>query len=72
MREEIIQISREVAVDYTPNGRWLPVDLSYRFVASALVEVLTWWLERDDAVSVNVGAELLDRLVIGPVVNSAA
>ena len=72
VREEIIQISREVAVDYTPNGRWLPVDLSYRFVASALVEVLTWWLERDDAVSVNVGAELLDRLVIGPVVNSAA
>jgi AcrR family transcriptional regulator len=71
VREEIIQISREVAADYAPTDHWLPVDLSFRFVASALVEVLTWWLERDGAVSVEVGAELLDRLVIAPVVNPA-
>ena len=71
VREEIIQIAREVAVTYRPTAQWLPDDLGFRFVASALVEVLTWWLERGDQVTVEQGAELLDRLVIGPVLNKA-
>lgn len=72
VREEIIQIAREVAADHGPADHWLPDDLSFRFVASALVEVLTWWLERDGRISVETGAGLLDRLVIGPVVNPAS
>ena len=71
IREEIIQIAREVSLTYRPGGRWLPDDLGFRFIASALVEVLTWWLERGDQVSVEQGAELLDRLVMGPVLSTA-
>jgi hypothetical protein len=35
-----------------------------------MVELLSWWLERRDVVTVAKGAEFLDRLVIGPVVES--
>jgi AcrR family transcriptional regulator len=70
VREEIIQVSREVT-DTVPHGdSWLPLDLSHRFVASAMVELLSWWLGRRDMVTVEKGAELLDRLIIGPVVES--
>ena len=71
IREEIIQIAREVSLTYRPAGHWLPDDLGFRFVASALVEVLTWWLERGDQISAEQGAELLDRLVMGPILRSA-
>lgn len=70
VREEIIQISREVALAYGETEGWLPADLSFRFVASATVELLTWWLERADRVPAGQGAELLNRLVIAPVVRS--
>lgn len=70
VREEIIQVSREVT-DAVPHGAgWLPLDLSHRFVASAMVELLSWWLERRETVTVAEGAALLDRLIIHPVVES--
>jgi len=67
IREEIIQISREVALEYPHSNPSMPEDLSFRFVASAMVETLAWWLEQGD-LPVERGAELLDRLVITPVV----
>ncbi|MDE2403976.1 MAG: TetR/AcrR family transcriptional regulator [Sphingomonadales bacterium] len=67
IREEIIQISREVALEYRRPGSAIPDDLAFRFVASAMVETLAWWLEQGN-LSVERGAELLDRLVISPVV----
>ena len=70
VREEIIQLAREVTETVPHGNGWLPLDLSHRFVASAMVELLSWWLERDDLVSVEKGAELLDRLIIAPVVAS--
>ncbi len=70
VREEIIQVSREVTEAVPHGDGWLPLDLSHRFVASAMVELLSWWLERDDQVTVEKGAELLDRLIIAPVVAS--
>ena len=47
-------------------GSSLPVT---RFAASALVEVLAWWLEGGDTVSAEEAAGLLDRLVFVPVIN---
>ena len=66
IREEIIQISREVAVEYPRPRSSIPDDLAFRFVASAMVETLAWWLEHGDQ-SAERGARLLDRLVISPV-----
>ena len=70
VREEIIQVQREVTAAVPHADGWLPLDLSHRFVASAMVELLLWWLERRDSVTVEKGAELLDRLIIGPVIAS--
>lgn len=69
IREEIIQISREVAHEYDRSRSHVPEDLGFRFVASAMVETLAWWLEQG-TLSVERGAELLDRLVISPVVKA--
>ena len=70
IREEIIQISREVAVGFRRPNQSIPDDLAFRFVASAMVETLAWWLEQGDE-SVENGARMLDRLVISPVLGSA-
>jgi len=71
IREEIIQISREVALEYRRADQSIPDDLAFRFVASAMVELLAWWLERGDQ-SIERGAELLERLVIAPMVQLPA
>jgi AcrR family transcriptional regulator len=71
VRQEIIQVAREVTDTVPHADSWLPLDLSYRFVASAMVELLSWWLEQGRQVSVEKAAELLDRLVIGPVIASS-
>ena len=70
IREEIIQISREVAQDYRRPDSSIPDDLAFRFVASAMVETLAWWLEQGNQ-SVERGASLLNRLVISPVLQPA-
>ena len=70
IRAEIIAVSREVTAAVPHRDGWLPTDLSHRFVASAMVELLSWWLEADGRVDVEQGAELLDRLIIAPVVAS--
>ena len=66
VREEFILIAREIDDDQHTTPDWIPSDLACRFAASALVEVLTWWLERGDAVSAEDAAGLLDRLAFSP------
>ena len=69
IREEFIVMARQINEDHHATADWIPSDLAQRFAASALVEVLAWWLEGGDAVSVEEAARLLDRLVFIPVIS---
>lgn len=47
---------------------WLPEDLEISYSVGATLEVLAWWLRKHEQVSVERVAEILDRLVIAPIV----
>ncbi len=70
VREEIVQIALEINLEQQTFKAQIPADLACRFTASTMVEVLTWCLERGNAVSTEVAAGLLDRLMILPVIGS--
>lgn len=47
-----------------PRRDWLPVELANIFAVSAIVEILTWWLQRGPGLTVAEVARILERLVI--------
>ncbi len=66
LKQEFTDQARRVAEAHDPVGGWLPDDLRVVFAVSATVEILAWWLQRDNDVSVERMAEILDRLVVAP------
>ena len=71
VREGFILVAREIHNGQRYSAKGIPADLAGRFAASALVEVLTWWLESGEAVSASEAAQLLDRLMAVPLVGHA-
>ncbi len=72
VRAEIIQTAREYGGEHHPTAEWIPTDLVQRFAATALMEVLTWWLERGDTVNSEDAAKLLNQLMFFPIINPAS
>lgn len=50
----------------TLQHEWLPVDLGAIFGVGAVLDILSWWLSKWEQYSVEQVAELLDRLVLTP------
>ncbi len=48
---------------------WLPPDLARRIGVSSAIDVLVWWLGQKERYSPDRIAVILDRLVIGPIVD---
>lgn len=48
---------------------WLPPELARRVGVSSAIDVLVWWLEQKERYSPDQVAVILDRLVIGPIVD---
>lgn len=48
---------------------WLPPELAHRVGVSSAIDVLVWWLEQKEHYSPDQVAIILDRLVIGPIVD---
>ena len=74
MREEFIRQAgaqaSAIASTQQNNGSWLPEDLKVIFGVGAAVEILAWWLYRGREYSVEQAAEILDRLVVSPMMNA--
>jgi len=66
MREEFIRQASAVGATHPKPGTWLPYDLSVIFGVCGAVEILAWWLKRQDDFPIAQVARILDRLVIGP------
>jgi AcrR family transcriptional regulator len=54
----------------TSNSSWLPHDLKMLYGMAALFEVLAWWLHKRREYSIDQAAEILDRLVIVPLMKA--
>jgi AcrR family transcriptional regulator len=67
MREEFIRQAKLVPrIGRKTTSRWLPYDLRIVFGVSAMFEVLAWWLQRRTEFKVEQVAEILDRLIVAP------
>lgn len=64
MREELLRVSRRLAVDLAPRDSWLPVELAVNCSVSLIVETLAWWLAQPpERFPPEAAAELLHRLI---------
>ena len=74
LREEFVRQSRVAAVEAPPGvrpGSWLPTDLAVVFGVSAVAEILAWWLRHPRDFTIEGIADILDRLVIAPILQPA-
>ena len=69
VREEMVRQARGMGNDKRKCPDWLPADLAARFGISSAVDLLTWWLEQGEAYAPDEIAVILDRLVIGPIID---
>ncbi len=68
VRDEMMRQTGELA-DQRQCPDWLPPELARRVGVSSAIDVLVWWLEQKDHYSPDQVAVILDRLVIGPIVD---
>jgi len=68
VREEFIRQAREVARQTTILVDWLPADLGVVHGSGATIDILAWWLAQDEDFPPSQIADILNRLVIGPLV----
>jgi AcrR family transcriptional regulator len=62
VRAEFARQARQVNTTLT-RRHWLPVELANILAVSAIVDILTWWLQGNPRVSVEEVVQTLDRLV---------
>jgi AcrR family transcriptional regulator len=64
MREALLRISRELAIDRAPKEGALPVELAVNCSVSLIFETLAWWLAPPQAaVSIDQAAGILHHLL---------
>ena len=64
MREELLRISRNVALERAPDGNWLPAELGARCSVNLIFEALAWWLgEPPGSVPIGTASMILHRLL---------
>lgn len=73
MRDRYARVARSIAADYVGVKSWLPHELSVISSTALIVETISWWLTQpDDAYSPQEIAEILEQLVAGTIMTSAA
>jgi AcrR family transcriptional regulator len=66
MREEFLRQARQIPTMPAKHTTWLPDDLKMVYGVGATVEILAWWLRSAEGYGIEEVAEILDRLVISP------
>jgi hypothetical protein len=66
MREEFMRLSRQIAkVEGRPDA-WPPSEIATRLVVSSTIELLSWWLQHKDPLSIQQVADILCETIIKP------
>ncbi len=66
VKSEFVRQMRQLAGEEGQFESWLPGDLRVVFAVASTLEILAWWLEQSEAVSIEQMADILDRLVVSP------
>jgi AcrR family transcriptional regulator len=67
MREELLQGARTVAATHPQPDNDLPAGLKTVWAVGGVIDILTWWLQQDRHYPCEQIAEILDRLVVAPI-----
>ncbi len=67
LRDEFIRLLRETAPSRLSDTVVLPADIGIKLVAVGTLELLAWWLEHPERLSVEQLAKIYEQLVIDPV-----
>jgi AcrR family transcriptional regulator len=70
LREQFMRLSRPVAASRSPPDHWIPNEVGVLLVISGTIELLSWWLREKQPIPLEQLAEIHDRLVVAPTVNS--
>jgi hypothetical protein len=73
LREEFVRQARRAASKRRGRSRRhsrLPTDLAVVVGVSGLIEVLAWWLEHRNERTVEEMADILESLVVGPILRT--
>jgi AcrR family transcriptional regulator len=70
MREEFLRIARDIGPKEPPPGMWLPPDVGTILAISSTIELLAWWLRQKKPLPIARIAEIHDRMIVTPVINS--
>ncbi|MEZ5736883.1 MAG: TetR/AcrR family transcriptional regulator [Novosphingobium sp.] len=68
VRDEFIRQARELPRDMNLPESWLPEDLGVVYGTGGTIDLLAWWLAQDEQYSPEEIADILDRLIISPLV----
>ena len=71
LREEYIRVSREVAEVRAKPDYWLPSDIAGILFVSSTLELLTWWLRQANPLPVEQVAQMHDRVITSPIIDSS-
>ena len=72
VRTEFIRQARQLPRDSDTVAGWLPADLGVVHGTAATFDLLAWWLSQDTVYSPEQIGEILNRLVISPLVGPRA
>ncbi|HEX7823198.1 MAG TPA: helix-turn-helix domain-containing protein [Sphingobium sp.] len=71
VRDEFIQQARGITSRAHTKSSWLPGDLSTVWATGGCIDVLAWWLAQRESYSADQVAEIIDRLIVGPIIADA-
>jgi hypothetical protein len=71
MREEFIRQVKQVAAERPNPDTWLPGELRIVHAVGGTLDVLGWWLQQSDSFPAERVAEILNRLIIAPSMETA-
>ncbi len=66
MREEFLRHAQRAASESNFQSEWPPIDLKIIFGVSGAIEVIAWWLRAEEPLGAPDVADILDRLVVAP------
>lgn len=69
LRAEFVRLSRDVAERRSTGKDWLPLDAAVILITSATFELLAWWLDANDPISVEQLAKIYHRVIVSPVID---
>jgi len=70
MRDEFLRVSRKVAATRSLGDHWPPAEVVTVLVASSTIELMSWWLRQKKPLTVEQIAEIHERVIITPTINT--